>query len=77
MKSAPQAPAFAASLNISGANIGIGLGAVVGGDVIDRLGLPALGWSAALILVAALVLAIGLMTRTRRQAAAVCDGMAG
>ncbi|QWF51738.1 MFS transporter [Bordetella hinzii] len=78
MKSAPQAPAFAASLNISGANIGIGLGAVVGGDVIDRLGLPALGWSAALILVAALVLAIGLMTRARRrQAPPVCDGMAG
>lgn len=78
MKSAPQAPAFAASLNISGANIGIGLGAMVGGNVIDQLGLSALGWSAALILVAALALSIGLMTRTRRrQTAAVCDGMAG
>ena len=47
MKSAPEAPAFAASLNISGANIGIGLGAVVGGHVIDQYGLASLGWAAA------------------------------
>ena len=49
MKSAPEAPAFAASLNISGANIGIGLGAVVGGRVIDTYGLAALGGAAAII----------------------------
>src|SRR5471030_267488 len=30
MKAAPEAPAFAASLNIAGANLGIGLGAMVG-----------------------------------------------
>ncbi|OZI65635.1 MFS transporter [Bordetella genomosp. 1] len=69
MKSAPQAPAFAASLNISGANIGIGLGAVVGGAIIDRLGLAALGWSSALILAAALVVAIVLMAASRRATA--------
>ncbi|AZY52134.1 MFS transporter [Bordetella avium] len=67
MKSAPQAPAFAASLNISGANIGIGLGAVVGGGVIERLSLSDLGWSSALILAAALLLAAGLMIRSRHR----------
>jgi predicted MFS family arabinose efflux permease len=35
MKAAPDAPAFAASLNIAGANLGIGLGAMIGGRVID------------------------------------------
>ena len=39
MKAAPHAPAFAASLNIAGANLGIGLGAMVGGRVIDSVGL--------------------------------------
>ncbi|AWP66295.1 MFS transporter [Bordetella holmesii] len=75
MKSAPQAPAFAASLNISGANIGIGLGAAVGGNVIDQWGLHALGWFSSLILLAALTLAIALMacTRRRQTTTASCD----
>ena len=76
MKSAPQAPAFAASLNISGANIGIGVGAVVGGAIIDRLGLAALGWTSALIVAAALVVGAVLMGVTRRanaRSAAAAD----
>ncbi|GLF57441.1 hypothetical protein VNPA152081_22610 [Pseudomonas aeruginosa] len=37
MKSAPRAPAFAASLNISACNAGIGIGALAGSLVIDFL----------------------------------------
>ncbi|MCD0502207.1 MFS transporter [Bordetella petrii] len=61
MKSAPEAPAFAASLNISGANTGIGIGAIVGGYVIDHHGLASLGLAAAGIIVAALGLGVLLM----------------
>lgn len=65
MKSAPEAPAFAASLNISGANIGIGLGAMVGGRVIDTYGLAALGGAAAIIVAGSVGLAIALMAASR------------
>jgi len=65
MKSAPEAPAFAASLNISGANIGIGLGAIVGGHVIDQHGLASLGVAAAGIVVAAMGLGALLMATGR------------
>lgn len=65
MKAAPEAPAFAASLNISGANIGIGLGAVAGGAVIERVGLDALGWASAAIVGAAVVLSLFMMSVTR------------
>ncbi|MBR8654744.1 MFS transporter [Achromobacter sp. Marseille-Q0513] len=65
MKSAPEAPAFAASLNISGANIGIGLGAVVGGRVIDTYGLATLGGAAAIIVAVSVGLAIALMAASR------------
>lgn len=65
MKSAPEAPAFAASLNISGANIGIGLGAVVGGHVIDQYGLASLGWAAAVIVALSVALAFALMAASR------------
>ncbi|MGU1584451.1 MFS transporter, partial [Pseudomonas aeruginosa] len=43
MKSAPRAPAFAASLNISACNAGIGIGALAGSRVIDGSGLAPLG----------------------------------
>jgi predicted MFS family arabinose efflux permease len=74
MKSAPEAPAFAASLNISGANTGIGLGAVVGGYVIDNYGLASLGWAAAVIVGISVVLAFALMaaSRPRREPKAAC-----
>ncbi|WP_017904475.1 MFS transporter [Pseudomonas asplenii] len=62
MKVAPQAPAFAASLNIAGANLGIGLGAVIGGRVIDSVGLSGLGLAAAALILMSILLAMALMT---------------
>ncbi|QXI26672.1 MFS transporter [Pseudomonas vanderleydeniana] len=62
MKVAPQAPAFAASLNIAGANLGIGLGAVIGGRVIDSVGLTGLGFAAAALILMSILLAMALMT---------------
>ncbi|MCP3749039.1 MFS transporter [Pseudomonas sp. SBB6] len=62
IKAAPQAPAFAASLNIAGANLGIGLGAVIGGRVIDTLGLANLGYTAAILIGLSVLLALGLMS---------------
>lgn len=67
MKSAPNAPAFAAALNISGANIGIGLGAVVGGAIIDHYGLAWLGFTAAGIVLVAIGLGAILAMFSRRR----------
>ncbi|MBD8495868.1 MFS transporter [Pseudomonas syringae] len=61
MKAAPQAPAFAASLNVAGGNLGIGLGALIGGRVIDHLGLASVGFAAAGIVGLAILLALGMM----------------
>ena len=62
IKVAPHAPAFAASLNIAGANLGIGLGAMVGGRVIDNYGLGSLGFAAAGFILISILLALLLMT---------------
>ncbi|WP_338495979.1 MFS transporter [Pseudomonas sp. WP18] len=70
MKAAPQAPAFAASLNIAGANLGIGLGAMVGGRVIDTLGLGKVGFAAAGFILVSILLAMLMMTFKPR---AVCS----
>lgn len=43
------APAFAMAMNISSANLGIALGALAGGAVIDRWGLDAIGWATAVL----------------------------
>lgn len=67
IKAAPQAPAFGASLNIAGGNLGIGLGAMSGGWVIDHLGLPSVGYVAALLIGLAVPLALWL-TRFRPAA---------
>jgi MFS transporter, DHA1 family, inner membrane transport protein len=40
------APAFAMAMNISAANLGIALGALVGGSVVGRWGVNAIGWGA-------------------------------
>jgi MFS transporter, DHA1 family, inner membrane transport protein len=76
MKSAPEAQAFAASLNISGANVGIGLGALIGGRVIDGWGLASVGAVAAgvvvLAMVAALLLLFAVASARSRSAAVVC-----
>ncbi|TWC15660.1 MULTISPECIES: MFS transporter [unclassified Pseudomonas] len=68
MKAAPEAPAFAASLNIAGANLGIGLGAMVGGRVIDTLGLGSVGFAAAGFILLSILLALLLMTFKPRHA---------
>jgi predicted MFS family arabinose efflux permease len=67
MKAAPEAPAFAASLNIAGANLGIGLGAMVGGRVIDSVGLGGLGFAAAGFILVSILLAMALMTFKPRE----------
>ncbi|UHQ22803.1 MFS transporter [Lysobacter sp. 5GHs7-4] len=69
MKAAPDASAFAASLNISGANLGIGVGALVGGGVIDAIGVGALGYAAAAIVAVAIALSLWLMAAQARAAA--------
>ena len=51
MQAATQAQALAGTLNVSMANAGIGLGAAIGGMVIDRLGIESLGYVAAAICV--------------------------
>lgn len=69
MKAAPHAPAFAASLNIAGGNLGIGLGAMVGGQIIDTYGLGSLGFAAAGFILLSILLALMLMTAKPRVAA--------
>ena len=61
MKSASANPALGASLNISGANLGIGLGAMIGGRVIDHFGLAAIGWAGAGVIGAGIALSVALM----------------
>ncbi|WP_235568684.1 MFS transporter [Lysobacter sp. Root983] len=73
MKAAPGASAFAASLNISGANLGIGVGALVGGRVIEAIGVGALGYAAAAIVAVAIALSLWLMSAQARAGAAVAD----
>jgi len=70
MKVAPHAPAFAASLNIAGGNLGIGLGAMVGGRVIDNLGLGSLGFAAAGFILLSILLALALMGAKSRTVCA-------
>lgn len=65
MKVAPRMPAFAASLNISGANIGIGLGALVGGRVINSMGMDKVGLAGAAILGIAMLLTVVLISVSR------------
>ncbi len=68
MKSAPRAPAFAASLNISACNAGIGIGALAGSRVIDGSGLAPLGEVGALVCLAAMAVALLLMLAPRQAA---------
>ena len=57
MQSASHAQALAGTLNVSMANAGIGLGAIIGGSVILHAGLDAVGYVAAAIAVLAAVVA--------------------
>lgn len=71
MQSAPSAPAFGASLNISGANLGIGLGAIVGGEVIDRWGVAQVGYAGTIVMALALALGTALLLARRSARRAV------
>jgi len=62
-----KAQALAGTLNVSAANGGIGLGAMIGGVTIQQLGLAALGWVGALIAALAVGLALLLMARTTKD----------
>jgi DHA1 family inner membrane transport protein len=64
------APAFAMAMNISSANLGIALGAVFGGWVVERVGVNAIGYAAAslVIVVAALAGLTHALTRAAKRA---------
>lgn len=53
MRAAPDAQALAGTVNVSAANAGIGLGAVIGGTTIAHLGPGSLGYAGALIAILA------------------------
>ncbi len=65
MRAAPQAQALAGTLNVSAANAGIGLGALLGGGAIERWGLDSLGVVAAAV--ALLAIAAGLLLRRAEE----------
>lgn len=65
MKSAPHSQALAGTTNVSAANAGIGIGAMLGGAVIPAFGLDKIGYVAAAIAVLAL-LAVPLAARLQR-----------
>jgi len=64
MKAAPQAQALAGTLNVSAANAGIGLGAMLGGMAIPQWGLASVGGAAAAVALLA-VLAVPCIARIR------------
>ncbi len=66
MKAAEGRPALGASLNISGCNIGIALGAFIGSRMIDLFGLASVGLAGAVIIVAAMAATLSLVTTPHR-----------
>jgi MFS transporter, DHA1 family, inner membrane transport protein len=69
MKAASHAQALAGTLNVSAANAGIGLGAIIGGYTIERSALGNIGYVAAAIAVVATLIAVAI-GRTGNRAAA-------
>ena len=67
MKAAENTPALGASLNVSGANFGIALGALLGSRVIDLAGLGTIGMAAAAIVVLAIAATAFAMTTKPRD----------
>ena len=63
MRAGAKAQALAATMNVSAANAGIGLGAIVGGLGIRHLGLESLGIISAVIAALAILVALLLMRR--------------
>jgi predicted MFS family arabinose efflux permease len=56
MKAAPQAAALAGTLNVSAANAGIALGAVIGGASIHRWGLGSIGYVGTIVALLAILM---------------------
>jgi len=75
MKAAPvHAQAFAASLNISVCNVGIGLGAILGGRAVEVFGIGRVDYVAAALGVVALMIAAGTAMAMRRGAVSLAAG---
>ncbi|GBR68508.1 major facilitator protein [Gluconobacter kanchanaburiensis NBRC 103587] len=68
MSAASHAQALAGTLNVSMANCGIGLGAIMGGFVIENFGIQFLGLITSIIALLAIVLAIGIGRKTGKVA---------
>ncbi|MNH32500.1 putative arabinose transporter [compost metagenome] len=60
MKAATHAQALAGTLNVSAANAGIGLGAIIGGHSIEHGGLASIGYVAAGIALLAVLMAAAM-----------------
>ena len=68
MRAGREAAAFAISLNISVCNLGIGLGATLGGRIVDHHGVGAVGYAGAAAAAAALLITIAMtVARSRAQ----------
>lgn len=72
MRAAREAPAFAMSLNISVCNLGIGLGATLGGRIVDQYGVGAVGYGGAAAAAAALLIAVAMTAPRFRAPATTC-----
>ncbi|ONG49500.1 MFS transporter [Pseudoroseomonas deserti] len=68
MRSASHAQALAGTLNVSMANAGIGLGAIIGGGAINHMGVGSIGYIAAAIAVVAVLMVPFIAGITRREA---------
>jgi DHA1 family inner membrane transport protein len=66
MRAGASAPAFAASLNISVCNLGIALGAVAGGAIVQRYGIEAIGFGSGAFAACALSIACLTLAATAR-----------
>lgn len=64
MRAASHAQALAGTLNVSMANAGIGLGAIIGGIVIRSLGIASLGYVAASLAILAGIVALSIERQT-------------
>lgn len=64
MRAASHAQALAGTLNVSMANAGIGLGAIIGGIVIRSLGIASLGYVAASVAILAGIVALSIERQT-------------
>lgn len=76
MAAGASAQALAGTLNVSAANAGIGLGAILGGLTIEHLGLARLGFVAAAVACLAVV-AVPLLGFVRKSSPAALVGAAG